>query len=90
MQFNVGKCKVMHLGRKNKRYKYKMGGTILESVEAEKDLGIWMHSSAKPHTQCEKAAKKANTALGMILRAFHFRTKDTLVPLYKTFVRPKM
>ena len=90
MQFNVGKCKVMHFGRKNKRHKYEMGGTTLESVEEEKDLGIWVHSSGKPHTQCEKAAKKANMTLGMILRAFHFRTKDTLVPLYKTFVRPKM
>ena len=63
---------------------------FLEQVEEEKDLGIWMHSSVKPNTQCEKAAKNANMALGMILRAFHFRTKDTLIPLYKTFVRPKM
>ena len=26
MQFNVAKCKGMHLGRNNPRYKYSMGG----------------------------------------------------------------
>ena len=26
----------------------------------------------------------------MITRSFHYRSKDTLIPLYKTFVRPTM
>ena len=51
---------------------------------------MWFGSSLKPTIQCERAAKEANAALGMITRAFHYRTKDVLVPLYKTFVRPKM
>ena len=33
---------------------------------------------------------KAYGALGMITRTFHHRTKKVLVPLYKTFVRPKL
>ena len=90
MEFNVGKCKVIHFGRKNLRYGYTMGGVKLTEAEEEKDLGVWMHSSMKPTMQCEMAAKKANMALGMMLRSFHFQTKETLVPLYKTFVRPKM
>ena len=88
MRFNVKKCKVMHVGRKNKRYEYKMGGEQLEEVEEEKDLGVWTHSSMKPSTHCEKAAKSANRALGIMLRSFHYRTRDTLIPLFKTFVRP--
>ena len=40
--------------------------------------------------QCERAAKAANSALGLITRSFHYRTKSILVPLYKTFVRPKL
>ena len=44
----------------------------------------------KPGKQCTKAAKVANFTLGQIQRAFHFRTKKTLVPLYKAFVRPKL
>ena len=90
MEYNVGKCKVIHFGRKNLRCEYTMGGVKLTEAEEEKDLGVWIHSSMKPTMQVEMAAKKANMALGMMLRSFHFRTKETLVPLYKTFVRPKM
>ena len=60
----------------------------MEEVEEEKDLGVWTNSAMKPSTQCERAAKSANRVLGMMLRAFHYRTRETLVPLYKTFVRP--
>ena len=88
MRFNVGKCKVMHVGRKNRKYEYEMDGEKLMEVEEEKDLGVWTSCSMKPSTQCERAAKSANRALGMMLRAFHYRTKETLVPLFKTFVRP--
>ena len=44
----------------------------------------------KPGKQCAAAAKAANFALGQMQRAFHYRTKATLVPIYKTFVRPKL
>ena len=67
-----------------------MGGTKIKEVEEEKDLRVWCHKSLKPIRQCEKAAKNANMTLGMILKSFHFRTKDTLVQLYKTFVRSKL
>ena len=56
----------------------------------EKDLGVWIGDDLKPVAQCERAAKAANSALGLITRCFHYRTKSVLVPLYKTFVRPKL
>ena len=59
-------------------------------VEEEKDLGILIDSSMKPSKHCESVAKKANAALGMINKAFHYRSGQTLIPLYKTFVRPKL
>ena len=40
MQFNVSKCKVMHVGKKNPRHPYYMSSNGLKSVEVEKDLGI--------------------------------------------------
>ena len=88
MKFNVSKCKVMHVGRRNRKYEYEMSGEKLEEVVEERDLGVWTSNSMKPAIQCERAAKSANRALGMMLRAFHYRTKETLIPLYKTFVRP--
>ena len=90
MAFNVEKCKVMHIGRRNKRFAYTMDGVRMGVVEEEKDLGVWMESSMKPTRQCEAAAKQANSVLGLIAKSFHYRSAKTLVPLYKTFVRPKL
>ena len=88
MEFNVGKCKILHLGRNNPHYEYTMNGIKIAVTETEKDLGIWFDITLKPSLQCELAAKKANQMLGMISKSFHYRTKGTLIPLYKTVVRP--
>ena len=90
MSFNVKKCKIMHVGHRNQHFEYRMGGERLEAVEEERDLGLWMDASLKPGKQCAAAAKAAHFALGQIQRSFHFRSKANLVPLYKTFVRPKV
>ena len=56
----------------------------------EKDVGVWIETSWKPSRQCAAAAKSANFALGQLQRAFHYRRKANLVPLYKCFVRPRL
>ena len=90
MGFNVKKCKVMHFGRRNQRYVYTLNGNIIESVSEEKDLGVWVEDDMKPSKQCKMAAQSANWALGQLSRAFHYRKAEHLVPLYKSFVRPKL
>ena len=90
MTFNVKKCKIMHAGKKNKAFKYKMDGEEIMSVTEEKDLGVWVEATHKPTKQCAAAAKAAHFALGQIQRSFHFRKKENVVPLWKTFVRPKL
>jgi hypothetical protein len=40
MKFNADKCKVMHLGKNNKKGIYLLGGVELESIMEEKDLGV--------------------------------------------------
>jgi ribonuclease P/MRP protein subunit RPP40 len=90
MEFNTEKCKIMHIGRNNPRFKYFMNGVELSVTEEERDLGVWTESSLKPGLQCTKAAANANRLLGMILKSFHYRTKQSLVPLYKSLVRPKL
>jgi len=47
MQFNVSKCKVMHVGKKNPRHSYYVSSNGLKSVEVEKDLGIMITSDLK-------------------------------------------
>ena len=55
----------------------------------EKDLGVWMEEDMRSSKQCKMAAQSANWALGQLSQAFHFRKASSLVPFYKTFVRPK-
>ena len=90
MTFNTAKCKVLHCGNRNSRYKYMMDGTEIGEAIEERDLGIQVTGSMKPSRQCAAVAKSANFALGQLLRAFHYRGKRSLIPLFKTFVRPKL
>ena len=90
MEFNTEKCKIMHLGRNNPRNKYFMNGVELSVTEEERDIGIWTDNTLKPGLQCTKAAANANRTLGLILKSFHYRSKQSLVPLFKSLVRPKL
>ena len=87
MLFNVDKCKVIHVGKNNPRREYVMEGKKLLVVEEEKDLGVLIDQSLKPSCQVGAAAKKANSALGQLLRAFTYRDKVHFIRLYQTFVR---
>jgi len=40
--------------------------------------------------QCHKAASKGNQILGIIKRSFTRRSKDIIIPLYKSLVRPHL
>jgi len=90
MLFNVSKCKIMHLGRSNEKTEYNLGGAVLNTTEEEKDLGVIMDSTFKVGNQCGKAAKKANSILGMISRTFTCRNKKIITGLYKSLVRPHL
>ena len=58
--------------------------------EAEKDIGVKVHSSLRPSLQCREAAQRGNAVLGQISRSFHYRDKKTFVQLYKQYVRPHL
>ena len=90
MEFNVGKCKVIHLGRGNEKYEYTMRGEKLQEVSEEKDLGVWIESSLKSHKQASEAAKKGYQMLGFINRNFASRNKNCIIKLYKHYVRPHL
>jgi hypothetical protein len=90
MFFNIDKCKILHIGTKNPGYPYYMNGNQLATTDNEKDLGIYVSSTAKPSFQCAQAAKKANQILGQIMRSFKCRDKDSIVKLYTSYVRPHL
>jgi len=90
MDFNVEKCKVMHIGRSNPEYQYLMNSHVLQEVKQEKDLGIMITSDLKSFSQVTEAYKKANRAPGMISRSIQYKSKSILLCLLKTLVRPHL
>ena len=90
MRFNESKCKAMHIGRKNPRWSYTLGGAALQETEREKDLGVWVTSNFKAADQVASAAAAANSMLWMIRKAFTCLDEKTFPPLYKALVRPRM
>ena len=90
MPFNLDKCKIMHIGHKNKNEKYELLGKEIESVQQEKDLGVVITNDWKSSNQCIEAVKKAQKLLGYIKRQFRTRNKETILTLYNALVRPHL
>jgi hypothetical protein len=82
MCFNVQKCHVMHVGRRNTHAEYFMNGQKLSATSAERDVGVIISDDLKQADQCMKAAQTAGTVLGQIHRAFHYRDRHTYLGLY--------
>ena len=90
MKFNVEKCKIMHTGRTNPEYGYTLNDIPLGTTQEEKDLGIIIMDNLKPSRQCAVAANKGNQILGQIRRGFSCYDKNTIVAIYKQYVRPHL
>ena len=88
IEFNVDKCKVMHIWMKNAKFPYYMRGNILKEVEVKKDLGVLISADLKCSQQCVYACNKANKVMGMIRRTIRYREPRIMLSLYKTLVRP--
>ena len=88
MLFTVEKCHVIHMGKGNRKAKYSLMGKELVEVAEERDLGVIVQDDLKVSKQCTKAVNTANRILGLINRTLEFKSKDTVLQLYKSLVRP--
>ena len=68
MAFNADKCHILHMGEQNRKFKYQLGGSDLETVAFEKDVGVLVSNDLKPSLQCARAAAKANQVVRQISR----------------------
>ncbi|KAJ7425209.1 hypothetical protein WISP_24414 [Willisornis vidua] len=71
MRFNKGKCRVLHLGRNNPKYQYRLGADVLESSFAEKDFGVLVDDKWTMSQQCALTGRRANGILGLYYPGFH-------------------
>ena len=88
MEFNVGKCKIMHLGKDNPKNRYYMGGAELAVTSEEKDLGVVFDETLEFEKHIRGIVNKANRMLGLIKIGFNCLDIVSFKNLYPVLVRP--
>ena len=90
IKFNALKCKVMHFGKTNTKYKYKIDDVILEEVSVEKDLGDYISNNLDWSHHINYSINKANKQLGRIKHTFEYIDEYTISLLYNSLIRPHL
>ena len=88
MEFNVQKCKIMHLGHDNPRKVYSMDGKVLSTTEEEKDLGVLIDNKLDFGKHINSIVGRANRVLGMIRVSFACLNIQMFLNMYTALVRP--
>lgn len=96
LRFNADKCKVLHLGKKNRQFEYEMRKHVstetnrLQATELEKDLGVNMDNELKFSKHIEIQVNKANRLLGLVRRSYEYLDSEAMKLLFVALIRPHL
>ena len=90
MEYNVGKCEVIHFGRNNSKTDYYLNGKKLQQAAVQRDVGVLVQESQGVGLQVQQVIKKANRILSFIARGMEFKNSEVMLQLYKVLVRPHL
>ncbi len=87
LRFNASKCVVLRI-KAAIDYAYTLNGTYLDEVDSQKDLGVIISNDLMPSKHIIDITKKANSRIFMVKRCFSGLTKQKILTLYKSIIRP--
>jgi len=94
LDFNIDKCKILHVGKNNPRCKYQMNGSSLISslieVDEEKDIGVTFDTKLNFHNHINKCTSEANKLVGLVRRTFTHYNKDSVRAIIISLIRSKL
>ncbi|PKU45178.1 rna-directed dna polymerase from mobile element jockey-like [Limosa lapponica baueri] len=90
VKFNKAKCEVLHVGQGNPKHKYRLGGEWIESSSEEKEVSVLVDEKLNMTQQYVLVAQRSNNILGCIKRSMASRSREVILPLYSTLLRPHL
>src|SRR5712671_4200021 len=88
LSLNTQKCHVLHIGKNNKLFAYYLNNDALETVNEERDLGVFITRTLNVSNQCNSVASKANQIAGFLGRHLPKLDPAEFKCLYTTIIRP--
>jgi hypothetical protein len=88
LNLNLKKCAVVHMGHNNLKFTYTLNNFVLQSVTQFNDLGITVDQSLNFNFYVDTIVSRAYRMCYTILNGFYSQSKDFMMSLYKTYVRP--
>jgi len=82
-RFNKAKCRLLHLGKVNHRYQYRLGSEGIESTPEEEDFGMLIDKKLNMTQHHVVTAQKASCKHSMASRS-----REVILPLCSALLRP--
>ncbi|KAJ7395023.1 hypothetical protein BTVI_158993 [Pitangus sulphuratus] len=86
----VGAIKGLHLSQGNAQCQNRLRDGGIENSPAEKDLGVLVDKKLDRSQQCARTAQKANHILCYITSSVGSRSREVILSLYSTLLRPHL
>ena len=90
LSLSILKCIVLHLGRANPHFCYRLSDTPLSSQQYVRDLGVTVSSDLTYHKHIVSIVSAATKKIYLILRCFHSKDVSVLRRIFISFFGPSL